>query len=465
MGRRKESRDVSPPVKDAPVRASPEAKDLHPPAPPGTSGESDASRLDDKHHKRAHAVCSASSSKMWLNCMPSARLQELFPDETSVYAERGTYVHELGEFKLRKAHGEKIDRPSSEEYDDEDAERNSDLYCEIILEAEQDMKQEHGESIMFIEEKLDFSPWAPEGFGSVDCLLCAPGEVRIFDYKNGHVYVDADHNSQMMLYALGAVNAYDFLFDFQTISMTIVQPNVENISTYTVTKDELLEWGEWVKPRAKMAFNGEGEQCPGDETCRWCRAKAVCEARKQEALALAQGEFIDLDAAEGVLRDDADSEETDATAAYKPDTDTVVFKQPMLIPQDEIERILPVLNRIEDWITAVFAYVANEAIQHGVKWKGYKVVEGRSRRQFTDTKAVVKAAQEAGFTDLYKQEMKSLTEIEKMMGKKTFNTVLGEYVLKPPGKLSLVPESDAREAVDIDGSPSEFDVLEDTDEN
>lgn len=137
----------------------------------------------------------------------------------------------------------------------------------------------------------------------------------------------------------------------------------------------------------------------------------------------------------------------------------------MLVPQEEIERILPILNRIEDWITSVFAYVANEAIQHGVKWKGYKLVEGRSRRTFTDTKAVVRAAQEAGFTDLYKQKMKTLTEIEKMMGKKTFNTVLGEYVLKTPGKLSLVPEGDPRDAVEVDGSPSEFDVLEDPNEN
>ena len=444
MGKKTHS-NLSPPKGDMQARASPIT--------------ADATAIEDKHHTRAHAVCSASSSKMWLYCTPSARLQELFPNETSVYAERGTFVHELGEYKIRKAHNEKLDRPRSSDFDDEDAERNSDLYCEIVIEAEQQMKREHGEAVMFIEEKLDFSPWVPEGFGSVDCLICAAGEVRIFDYKNGHVFVDADHNPQMMLYALGAVNAYDFLFDFQVISMTIVQPNVENISTYTVSKDELLSWGEWVKPRARMAFNGEGEQCPGDETCRWCRAKAVCEARKAEALALAQGEFIDLDAAEGVLSDASD--ETDVTAPYKPDVDTVVFKQPMLVPQEEIERILPVLNRIEDWITSVFAYVANEAIQHGVKWKGYKVVEGRSRRQFTDTKAVIKAAKDAGFDDLYKQEMKSLTEIEKMMGKKTFNTVLGEYVLKPPGKLSLVPESDPRESVEVDGSPSEFDVLED----
>ena len=448
--------------KKTPGSLSPPKGDMQARASPLTA---DSTTIEDKHHTRAHAVCSASSSKMWLNCPPSARLQELFPNESSIYAERGTYVHELGEYKIRKAHNEQVDRPKSDEFDDEDADRNSDLYCEIVLEAEQQMKKEHGEAVMFIEERLDFSPWVPEGFGSVDCLLCAPGEVRIFDYKNGHVFVDADHNPQMMLYALGAVNAYDFLFDFQAISMTIVQPNVENISTYTVSKDELLSWGEWVKPRAIMAFNGEGEQCPGDETCRWCRAKAVCEARKAEALALAQSEFVDLDAAEGALCDgQSDVEETDATAPYAPDTDTVVFKQPMLVPQEEIERILPILNRIEDWISSVFAYVASEAINHGVKWKGYKIVEGKSRRQFTDTDAVAKAAKEAGFEDLYKTEMKTLTEIEKMMGRKTFNQVLGEYVLKPPGRLSLVPVGDPREAVEFDGSPSEFDVLDD-DEN
>ena len=446
-------------------------------APPDMKEETRASpvrmatgSLEDKHHTRSHAVCSASSSKMWINCTPSARLQELFPSETSEYAERGTFVHELCEYKLNKAHRKRVKRPQSEEYDDEAAERSSDLYCEIITEAEERMKAEHGEVVMLIEEKLDFSRWVPEGFGSGDCVLCAPKELHVFDYKNGYLFVDADHNSQMMLYALAVVDAYDFLFDFETVSMTIVQPNAENISMYTVSKQELLEWGEWLKPIAKMAFEGKGEQNPG-EWCRWCRAKPVCEARKAEALALVREEFLDLDAGEAVLDSSAadagngisggDAEETDATAPYRPDTDTAVFKQPMLVPKDEIERILPTLNRIQDWIESVFAYVASEAIQHGMKWKGYKVVEGRSKRQFTNLKAVVKAAQEAGYTDLYKQELISLSEFEKMMGKKTFNSVLGDLVVKPPGKLSLVPESDPREAVDMGEGPSEFDVLDD----
>ena len=294
---------------------------------------------------------------MWINCPPSARLQELFPNESSPYAEAGTFVHELCEYKLKKAHKKRVKRPQSEEYDDEAAERNSDLYCEIITEAEEMMKAERGEVLMLIEEKLNFSAYVPDGFGSGDCVLCAPGEVHVFDYKNGHLFVDADHNSQMMLYALAAVTAYDFIFDFQTVSMTIVQPNVENISTYTVTKEELLAWGEWVKPIAKLAYEGGGEQHPGD-WCRFCRAKPVCEARKCEALALAQDEFLDLDAGTGALSvDETDvPTETDATAHYKPDTDTAVFKQPMLVPQEEIEKILPLLNRIDDWIQSVFAW-------------------------------------------------------------------------------------------------------------
>ena len=481
----------------------------------GESVRASPGTIEDKHHSRAHAVCSSSSSKMWINCPPSARLQELFPDETSEYAERGTYVHELCEYKLKRTHKKRVKRPQSEEYDDEAAESSSDLYVEIITEAEEAMKRDRGEVVMLIEEKLDFSEWVPDGFGSGDCLLCSPNELHVFDYKNGYVFVDADHNSQMMLYALGAFAAYDFIFNFQTISMTIVQPNAENISTYTVSRDELLAWGEWLKPIAKMAFEGKGELKAGDH-CRWCKAKPRCPARQAEAMALVNEEFLDLDAGEAVLgeavpgddgqsvegsgsgdssrgtndgstsgekgnsgegietgdstqgidEDDAENDaendaETDVTAPYNPDTETPVFRQPMLVSNKEIERILPTLNRISDWIESVFAYVASEAIHHGVKWEGYKVVEGRSRRIFTDTKAVVKAAQEAGYTDLYKQELLSLTEFEKMMGKKTFNTVLGNLVAKPPGKLSLVPESDPREAVDLEGDgPSEFDVME-----
>ena len=167
-------------------------------------------------------------------------------------------------------------------------------------------------------------------------------------------------------------------------------------------------------------------------------------------------EFLDLD--EGVLTDE--EEETDATAAFNLDTSAPTFKSPALLSKTDIEKVLPTLNRIESWIEAIFAYVSSEAINHGVAWDGYKVVEGRSKRQFLDTKSVVDAAEKAGYTDIYKTELISLTEFEKLMGKKKFKEILGEYVVKPPGKLALVPNSDPREAVNLETAEDEFTPLD-----
>ena len=373
----------------------------------------------------AHALLSASSSKRWLNCPPSARLEENFPNESSSYAEEGTWAHELCEYKVKKYLHRRMKRPQSE-YLTEEIEGLTDVYAEFVISTIEGLKAQGLSVLALVEEKLDYSHIAPSGFGTGDMVILAPGLLHVCDFKTGSgVFVDADHNTQMMLYALGALHAYDYLFDIQTVSMT-------------------------------MAFEGKGEQKPGD-WCRFCRAKAMCRARAEETLALAREEFLDLD--RGALADEV--ELTDATAPYSPDTEAPTFKSPALISQQEIEAILPTLNRISEWITAVFAYVSNEAINHGVVWSGYKVVEGRSKRQFTDTKAVVDAAAKEGFTDVYKQELISLTEFEKMMGKKRFAQILGEFVVKPPGKLALVPETDPRPAVDLSGTAEdEFEVLD-----
>ena len=404
----------------------------------------------------AHALLSASSSKRWLNCPPSARLEENFPNESSSYAEEGTWAHELCEYKVKKYLHRRMKRPQSE-YLTEEIENITDIYAEFVVSTIEELKAQGLSVLALVEEKLDYSHIAPSGFGTGDMVILAPGLLHVCDFKTGSgVFVDADHNTQMMLYALGALHAYDYLFNIQTVSMTIIQPRLENISTFTCTKQELLDWAESIRPVAKMAFEGKGEQKPGD-WCRFCRAKAMCRARAEEALALAREEFLDLD--HGALADAM--ELTDATAPYSPDTEAPTFKSPALISQQEIEAILPTLNRISEWITAVFAYVSNEAINHGVVWSGYKVVEGRSKRQFTDTKAVVDAAAKEGFTDVYKQELISLTEFEKMMGKKRFAQILGEFVVKPPGKLALVPETDPRPAVDLNGTAEdEFEVLD-----
>ena len=407
-----------------------------------------------------HAVLSASSSKQWIHCPPSARLQEPFPNDSSVFAEEGTWAHELCEYKVKKYLHERKKRPQSEFYTEE-IEQATDIYAEFVISIIEGMKRNGVEPLCFVEERLDFSEYVPEGFGTGDMIILGKDEqgrglIHICDYKNGKgVFVDAHENSQMMLYATGALNAYGYIYEIEIVRMSIIQPRLENISTYEMTADDLRTWGESIKPIAQMAFEGKGEQNPG-EWCRFCRAKPVCKACMEEALALAKEEFLDLDA--GALADEA--EETDATAPYNADTATPVFKQPGLVVFSELVKVLPTLNRISFWIESVFAFVSAEAINHGVPVEGYKVVEGRSKRIFTDTKAVVSAAEAEGYTDIYKQELLTLTEFEKMMGKKKFAEVLGEYVVKPPGKLALVPESDPRPAVDLSTAADEFEALE-----
>ena len=410
-----------------------------------------------------HALLSASSSKQWLHCPPSVRLQENFPNESSVYAEEGTFAHEICEYKVRKYLHERVKRPQSEEFDTEEIEQITDVYAEFVITIIEQMRENGCEPLAFVEERVDYSHIAPSGFGTADMLIIGKdadgrGLLHVCDFKTGKgVFVDADHNSQMMLYAIGALAAYGFLYDIEIVRMSIIQPRLDNISTFECSRQELEDWGESIKPTALLAFEGKGEQHPGD-WCRFCRAKPVCKACADEALALCREDFLDLDA--GAFDDTA--EESDMTAPYEADTNTAVFKQPGLIPIAELAEILPTLNRISSWIEAVFAFVSSEAINHGVPIPGYKVVEGRSKRVFTDTKAVVDTAVQNGYTDLYKQTLITLTEFEKMMGKKKFNELLGEYVAKPPGKLALVPESDPREPVDLTATPDqEFSALPD----
>ena len=415
-----------------------------------------------------HALLSASSSKQWLNCPPSARLQENFPNESSIYAEEGTFAHSICEYKIKKYLHERVERPQSEEFHSEELEQSTDVYYEFVVGVIEDMKRGGYEPLVLVEERVDYSHIAPSGFGTADMLIVGldsegTGILHICDYKHGKgVYVDADHNSQMMLYALGALHAYGYIHPIGIVRMSIIQPRLDNISTCEMSTEELLSWGESIRETAKLAYEGKGKQKAGD-WCKFCRAKPVCRACKEEALALCREEFLDLDA--GALSEDCRASpvsETDLTAAYLPDQSIPVFKQPGLVPLSELEEILPTLNRISSWIESVFAYISAEAINHGVSIRGYKVVEGRSKRIFTDTKAVVDTAVENGYTDLYKQQLIALTEFEKMMGKKKFAQLLGEYVVKPPGKLALVPESDPRPAVDLASSPDqEFAVLPD----
>ena len=418
-------------------------------------------------------------------------------------------MHERCEWKLRTALGETMDEPHSE-YDTDETDQVTDVYAEFCLSTIETMRRSSVEPLILIEERLDYSHIAPQGFGTGDLVLVGKDEdgtglIHVIDFKGGRgVRVEAEMNSQMMLYAAAALNSYGFLVDPEIIRMSIVQPRLDNISTFQMTVEELNAWAESIKPIARMAFEGKGEQHTGD-WCIFCKAKPVCRACAEEALSLAREEFLDLD--EDVLdsacadtqvgNDEAvraeqaeiaennsaegeglvtDSQEvsntanstalTDTTAPYILDRDTIVFKSPQLIPIDTLASLMPSLTRIGSWIEAVFAYISAEVITHGVTIPGYKIVEGRSRRVFSDEYAAANAAEAAGVTNIYKTEMKSLSEIEKMMGKERFAEVLGEYVLKPPGKLALVPEDDPRPAADntLDArgasATDEFDVIE-----
>ena len=360
-----------------------------------------------------HAKLSASSAHRWMNCNPSANLEREFADKSSEAAAEGSAAHALCEHKLRKALKQRSTRPTSK-YDSDEMEMYTDSYLEFVLEQIEIAKQHCADPFVLIEQRLDFSCYVPDGFGTGDCLIVADKLLHIIDFKYGlGVLVDAEDNPQMMLYALGALRLFDALYDIDTVSMTIFQPRRENVSTWTISVSELEEWAEkTLRPKAELAFKGEGEFNPGP-WCTFCKAAVKCRARAEEKLALAQYEFA----------------------------------KPPLLTDEEIEDILSRLDDLTKWANEIAAYAQDAAINHGKQWNGYKLVEGRSNRKYTDESAVIAAATAAGYRDIFKKSLIPITEMEKLMGKKTFTEVLGGLVIKPQGKPTLVPASDKRPAI------------------
>lgn len=360
-----------------------------------------------------HAKLSASSAHRWMNCNPSANLEREFADRSSEAAAEGSAAHALCEHKLRKALKMRSTRPISK-YGSDEMEMYTDSYVEFVLEQIEVAKQHCADPFVLIEQRLDFSCYVPDGFGTGDCLIVADKLLHIIDFKYGlGVLVDAEENPQMMLYALGALRLFDALYDIDTISMSIFQPRRENVSTWTITVAELEEWAEQtLRPKAELAFKGEGEFNPGP-WCTFCKAAVKCRARAEEKLALARYEFA----------------------------------KPPLLTDEEIEDILSRLDDLTKWANEIVAYAQDAAINHGKQWTGFKLVEGRSIRKYTDETAVVAAATAAGYRDIFKKSLIPITEMEKLMGKKTFAEVLGGLVIKPQGKPTLVPASDKRPAI------------------
>ncbi len=369
-----------------------------------------------------HAILSPSGSHRWLHCTPSARLEQEFADTESEAAKEGTAAHALCEHKLKKALRMRSRRPHSD-YDSDEMEECAEAYVDFVMEQYEQARQVCKDPIVLIEQKLDFSCYVPDGFGTGDCIIISDDRLHIVDFKYGlGVLVEAQDNPQMKLYALGALGLYDALYDIREVSMTIFQPRRENVSTWTVPVTELKEWAEEVlKPKARMAYDGEGEYTPG-EWCTFCRAAVRCRARAQEKLKLAQAEF----------------------------------KLPPLLTDAEVEEILKVLPDLTRWANEITAYATDAAVSHGKEWSGFKVVEGRSVRKYRDEEKAAEAAIEAGYTDIYKKSLITLTEMQKLMGKQKFEEVLGSLIYKPPGKPTLVPVSDKRPAINTTNAKNEF---------
>lgn len=372
----------------------------------------------------SHALLSPSGASRWLACTPSARLEQLFPDNSGEAAKEGTVAHELGEMLL-SYHSKKIKKAAytkalkeieASPYYNADMQNYMEGYAAFVMERYAAAKKQTKDAVLEIETKLDFSDYVPEGFGTGDATIIANGLLDIIDFKYGKgVQVSAIENRQMMLYALGALAEFDILHDIHNVRMTIYQPRIDNISTWDLPVKDLRFWAETeLKPRAVMAFAGEGDFTPG-EHCRFCRAKAQCKALAAENLKLAKYDF----------------------------------QRGELLGEDDIADILSQADAFKKWITSVEEYALKEAVDNGRTWPGYKLVEGRSNRVYVNQDEVAKRLIENGIPEaiLYTKSLLGITAMEKAVTKKLFEETCSDLVIKPQGKPTLVPLSDKRPAL------------------
>jgi hypothetical protein len=370
-----------------------------------------------------HALLSASSSSRWLHCPPSARLGEKYENKTSEYAKQGTDAHSLCEYKLQKLLGIKATAPKLNYYDEE-MEECTESYATYVMEEMAKAKGICSDPVVIIEQKLNFSRYVPEGFGTGDCLIIADGTLSVIDMKYGSgVLVDAVENPQMMCYALGALELFDGIYDIEEAKMTIFQPRRENISTYTLSKEELIKWAtEVLTPASELAFKGEGEFACG-KWCKFCNCKNVCRKRAEHNLEIARFEF----------------------------------KKPETLSDDEIEDVLSKVDDLVSWSTDVKEYALKQALT-GKQWNAYKLVEGRANRKYINDEDVATAVTKAGF-DPYEKKLLGITAMTSSLGKKKFEEILGGLIEKPRGKLTLVPNTDKRQAVDVTNVKDEFNEI------
>lgn len=376
-----------------------------------------------------HAVLSASSSSRWLICTAAPRFEEQFPETTSEYAEEGRLAHSICELKVlkkftasisQKAYTTRLNKLKKEPLYNSEMDKTSDLYIEHLTER---AMQFNATPYVAAEVRVDYSDYAPDGFGTCDCTMIGGDTLIITDYKHGKgVPVSAENNSQMKLYALGALKKYKAIYGdtIKKVVMVIEQLRLsDEPSMWETTVSELVKWGESIKPIAEKAFRGLGEFVPG-EHCRFCRAKAQCRARADGNTALE--EFKNCVPEEKAQPGDN------------------------VLTDSEIGDLLIRGAELVKWYKDLEEY-ALSALLSGKEIQGWKVVAGRSNRTFTDQDAALAAVIAAGYDEalVYERKAKTLTELEKLMGKAEFAEKIGQYVVKPIGKPTLAPMSDKRE--------------------
>lgn len=357
-------------------------------------------------------------------CTPSARLSERFPDPPpSKYAKEGTLAHEFAEVELRYFNGE-IDEKEhrrliseleksefyTDEMDDEVAK-----YVDYIKQQFTEVKRKHSDAILLIEDRIDLTRFIEGGFGTNDALIICDGTMEVTDLKYGKgVYVDATENPQLMLYGLGALYQNMLLYDIRNVRLTVVQPRLDSISSWEISSEDLLDWGlNTVAPLAEKAHAGEGELVPGDH-CRWCKVKPRCPALAEQNLEIAKHEF----------------------------------QAPELLSDQELVEVYKKADQISDWLKSVGEYMLAQALE-GKEWEGYKLVEGRSNRKWSDEEKAIEVLVGEGFdrSEVTQTKLKGVAKIEKLVGKKRFPTLLDAVVVKPAGKPTLVPADDKRPAM------------------
>lgn len=382
--------------------------------------------------ERAHALLGASSSHRWLHCPPSARAEEKYPDSGSEYAEEGSLAHAIAARNLKERFGRNTESEDKEIAElgryktGEMVELTAD-YADYVMtrfnEAVAETPGMKAKPQLLVEHRIDYSDWVPEGFGTGDAIIISHDTIEIIDFKYGKgVAVAAEENPQMMLYALGAIDEFEYAYNFSKITLTIYQPRIGNISSWETTPVELQKWG-WlvVKPTALLAWQGLGNKCSG-EWCRFCKAKGECGRLAIDSLGLYE-----------LAKEEIDN--------------------------DDLGGILEQLPLIKDWVKAIEERSMNKAL-NGERIPGFKLVEGRSVRTITDVKSVIAILASVGYQNeqLFKPvEPRSLTELEKLVGAKRFKELCGQWVEKPQGKPTLVPVSDKRKELN---AASDFDDIE-----